>query len=244
MSLVILILGVVIVVLVAVRFMPDKDSKFHPVAASLQALITVFVALVAGYWYFIERKGMPHATIELTAKGVRLDERTALVQARVEIENTGHVVLRPPEWDVRLLAIVPTLGAPVGPAAAHARRGFDRWPEQFGSANGYYNGELRWTPIRRFHGPAILEIEPGERDVKTFDILVSCELRSGRLTAALRKPSLPWWLGGDTGPWWWSDRLMFSLRNVCEGEIGDVRELAPDDSGSEEQGKAEEEAGG
>ena len=236
MGLLILLAVAVVAVVLAIRFMPETTSKFHPSALSLQALMTVLIAVLAAYWYLIERKGMPHATVELSATGVRLDERTALIQARVEVENSGHVVLRPPQWDVRLLSIVPSLGAPSAAAAAHARRGVALWPDQLAGAWAYYNGEMRWTVIRQFLGPAVLEIEPGERDVKTFDIFVSCELVAARLTVALRKPDPAWWQrSAPEGGWWWSDRLTFGLADVCAAPIGTVHWLEPEGEDEDEE---------
>ncbi len=238
MTFVILLVGLAAILFVAFRMMPDAPSKFHPSAVSLQALITVIAVVVAGYWYLIERRGTAHANVEISAIGVRLNENAVLVQARVEIENSGQILLEPQEWEVRLLSVVPSRSFPLDAAIQDARDHYDQWPERIAGAPAYFDNELQWSALRRFNGPAEHEIEPGERDIRIFDMLVPCTVATANLTIALRKPRPQWWRPAEPPEgWWWKDRLLIGLSGLCAGEAGVVRALGPEDDGDEAEGE-------
>lgn len=208
-----------------------KDSKFHAGAVSWQGIAAMLIALVAGYWYLVERRGTAHANVELGAIGVRLDPATALIQARVAVENSGQILLVPQVLDMRLLSVVPYAGPPLAELAADAAAHPSAWPEQVANAPAYAGSELRWSGLRQFRVPAAQEIEPGERDVRIVDMIVPCTIRTAQLTVQLRKPSpswWQWWLSEPEGGWWWNNRLLIGLDRLCEGEVGAVRTLGPE----------------
>jgi len=208
----------------------DKDSKFHAGAVSWQGLAAMLIALVAGYWYLVERRGTAHANVEISATGVRIDARTALVQARVLIENSGQILLEPQTLDVRLLSVVPHRGVSPAALSDHAAARISEWPAEIDGNPAYSGSELQWNGIRQFVAPATQEIEPGERDVRVIDMVVSCDVRVARLTVQVRKPSpewWQWWLNEPEGGWWWKDRMLIGLGRLCRGQVGVVRTLGP-----------------
>lgn len=229
--LVLLALLTIVLIVLPLLVFPGKEHKFHPGAVSLQALVTVVAVLIAGYWYLIERRGTAHANLEIAAKGVRLSGNLALVEAHVAIRNAGQIVLSPREWDVRLLAVVPGYSTPIRAAAADAARDFQAWPDQLEGKPAYFRNELQWTSLRRYSGPAEHEVEPGERDVRTFDFVVPCDVKAAKLTVALRKPEPNWWQSAEAGrEWWWKDRLLIGLTGLCDSKAGTVAALGESES--------------
>lgn len=208
----------------------QKDSKFHAGAVSWQGLAAMLIALVAGYWYLVERRGTAHANVEISATGVRLDGNRALIQARIAVENTGQILLKPQTLDVRLLSVIPHRGLPLAAVAQDAMDHIDQWPAELVGAPAYAGSELQWNGLRQFRAPAVQEIEPGERDVRVIDMVVPCTVGAAKLTVQLRKPSpewWQWWLSEPEGGWWWKDRMLISLRALCGSEVGVVRTLGP-----------------
>jgi hypothetical protein len=201
-----------------------RNATLDPAAKVVQAVLTAFALLLAGLWYFVERKGMSHAEIKVTADGARVSPELALVQLRIETKNVGFIVLRARHWDVRLLSIVPSYKMPL-PQIATLPRG--AWPEKVAGENAYFDQELRWKVIRRFDGDDLHEVEPGELDVKSMDWLVPCSFRVLRATVAVEKPDKSWnWRalldrprGIKPEPLWWKDRTMLDLGPICAADI-------------------------
>ena len=159
----------------------------------------------------------------LSATGAKVARNTVLIQARVEIENNGHIRLAPQRWDLRLLSVVPARGLPIEAIAQHAINRFDDWPELIASAPAYANNELRFSALRHFRGGGDYQVEPGERDARIFDVLVSCDIRTARLTVAVRKPH-EWMEAAERpGGWWWRDRMLIGLGELCAERIGTVQ---------------------
>jgi hypothetical protein len=206
-----------------------RTSASQNVMSTVQSLLTAAAILLAGFWYFIERKGMSHAEVHLSATGVHMAEGIALVQLRIETKNVGYIMLHANEWDVRLLSVLPNQL----PLDTLAGLKLLAWPAQIDKAEAYYAQELAWTPVRAFQGYDRHDIEPGESDLKAIDFVVPCTLRVGELTAALRKLDMSWdWdrlmnklRGKENEQMWWKDRLVFNLAGVCDGPIGSVAHL-------------------
>jgi hypothetical protein len=206
-----------------------RAATTQNVVAMVQSLLTAAAILLAGFWYFIERKGMAHAEMHLAATGVHVADGIALVQLRIETKNVGYIMLRAEQWDVRLLSVVPTRL----PLEKLVRLKVTPWPERFANADTYYDQELGWQPLRAFQGADRHDIEPGESDLKALDFVVPCTLQAGEFTAALRKRDAGWdWdrfkkklLTGEQEEMWWKDRLLFSLKELCASPMGSVVRL-------------------
>jgi hypothetical protein len=224
----------VVVVLAALIWlvgrMYRKNTSIDPVLKVVQALLTAIALLLAGLWYFVERKGMSHAEIHLDAKGVHVAPGIALLQLRIETKNVGYIVLHAHQWKVRLLSVVPS-DLPLDKLVRLKR---DVWPARLGGVDAYYVQELDWKPLRAFDDEDVHEVEPGEVDVKTMDFIVPCTLQVGRVTVALQKRDTGFdWdrlkqrlMFRKPAPLWWKDRLLVSFLELCAGPVGTVADLA------------------
>lgn len=206
-----------------------KAPGLDPSVKIVQAVLTAFALLLAGLWYFVERKGMSHAEVKITADGAHVSPGLLLVQARIEIKNIGYTVLRPKNWDIRLLSVLPT----TTPLEEIAKADWDAWPETVADEPAYHDQELRLPTIRMFKGESAREIEPGEFDVKTVDLLVPCTHKIARLTVAMQKPDPRWdrtsimdrLRGKEPAKLWWKDRALLSFAELCEKPVGSTAKL-------------------
>ncbi|MEA2998856.1 MAG: hypothetical protein QOK17_689 [Sphingomonadales bacterium] len=211
------LVATILICAVLFRVWPSTEK----VAAIAQSALTAAAILLAGFWYFVERKAMPHAELHLEARGVHLQAGLALVALRIDIKNGGSTVLHAAQWDVRLLSIVPTKL----PLSSLAALGRDEWPE---SENAYYDQELRWDVLRAFRGSDDHAVEPGESDIKAMDFIVPCTYPVLRATAALKRPQargreerLERTFNEDTSDdWWWKDRALIDLQELCRKPVG------------------------
>lgn len=223
------IVFLVVMLSLSLWVMTRAGQNFHPAAASLQALITAAAVLLAGGWYLVERRGAAQADLELDLAGARLDDEAVLIQAKVTIHNRGQILLKPAQWDVQLLGLVPAGGLPVGAAVEAGARFPEEWPSLIGSDAIYSaEGEARWRGLRRYARRADLEVEPGEKDVKLFDFLLPCTVKSAVVSVRLRKPppTFMWEREPEEGRWW-RDRGLVGLAELCAGRPGTVAALGP-----------------
>ena len=238
--------GFLILVLVILAFLIwagdrlyRRNDKLDPVLQGVQAVLTAFAILLAGLWYFVERKGMSHAELALKVHGVKMPGDLALVQLRIEIRNVGHTLLRARDWDVRLQSIFPT-DLPLAPLADTE---FNHWPRAVGAVEAYHTQELRWPTISYFRGQDLHEVEPGEMDLKNMDFVVSCDNAVLRAGAALRKLDTRWdWasirkrIGGEMPEaLWWKERALVDLHKLCAGKAGTTLRLDMVDNEEEEE---------
>jgi hypothetical protein len=223
------IIFLIVVLSLALWAISRATDKFHPAAASLQAVITAAAVILAGGWYIVERRGAAQADIDLRVAGARLEGDAVLVEAKVTIQNRGQILLRPADWDVQLLAVAPANGLPVEAAVAAGVGLPSAWPARIGSDPLYSaEGEARWRGLRRYAERADLEVEPGEKDVKMFDFLIPCTVRAAVVSVRLRKPPPTFvWESEPEGGRWWRDRSLIGLAGLCAGATGTVAALGP-----------------
>jgi hypothetical protein len=221
----------------ALWMMSRATEKFHPAAASLQALVTAAAVILAGGWYMVERRGAAQADIELEVAGAKLAEGIVLVEVKVTVHNRGQVLVRPARWDVQLLSVAPANGLPVAGAVEAGARMPQGWPKAIGGQPLYSaEGEARWRGLRRYDQPADLEVEPGEKDVKMFDFLIPCSIDAAVVSVRLRKPPPALiWEREDEGGRWWRDRSLIGLTELCGGETGTVLGLGTDPEETDEE---------
>jgi hypothetical protein len=68
-------------------------TKANHWAQLLQGIFTLSAFALAAYWYFVERKGMPHADVEQMVHVVPLEADLVAIEAHVEIKNLGKRLL-------------------------------------------------------------------------------------------------------------------------------------------------------
>lgn len=179
-------------------------------AKLLQALFTLTAFGLAAYWYFVERKGLPHADIEQQVTVVPLAGGLVAIEAHVKIRNLGERLLRIEHINSRLQNVE---AATYAYGALAGLRGPSYWNAQRPNrAGGQYTGaELRWPVRRQFDEQVEHEIEPGETDLFVATFLAPC---SGvdwvRVATDVYKP------GGDPDhPLAWKARNFASIAAAC-----------------------------
>lgn len=248
-------LGYVILLVVAlgaVLYLVKRSTSqsVHDSAESIQAMMTALAILVAGIWYFTERKSAAHADLALDVTGARISDDLVLVQVKVRTRNLGHILLETSDWDVRLQSVVPSY-LPIDRIAASQ----EAWIPRIGDLNIYWDHKIQWHTLREFRGRDRRQIEPGEVDLKTFDFLVRCDTILARVSVALRKPGSGassslwsmfsrWWLHGSqqgvqgngqgqglsvdaNEEWWWEDHALLPIARLCRAPVGSISHFAP-----------------
>lgn len=152
-------------------------EKWDKRAQYAQALLTLLALLTTGYWFFLERKGKPHADIAQEVIVVPLDSGLVAVEAHLTITNLGKRLLLIDRINSRLQLVRPdaydyvNLDTKNGEEYWSAKRpGSPISPEQFQAA------ELRWPIYRVYNDKVEHRIEPGETDLLVVTYLVSCDL--------------------------------------------------------------------
>jgi len=152
-------------------------EKWDKRAQYAQALLTLLALLTTGYWFFLERKGKPHADVAQEVIAVPLDSGLVAVETHISITNLGQRLLLINKINSRLQLVRPdaygyvTLDEKKGEEYWSAKRpNSPRSPEQFQAA------ELRWPVYRQYDDKVEHRIEPGETDLLVVTYLVSCNL--------------------------------------------------------------------
>ncbi len=205
------------------RYAHDS-ATLDPSIRIVQGGLTALAILLAGTWYFVERKGQSHAEVKLVVDAVRISEDFALVEVRHEIKNVGYIVLRPRLWDVQVLRVVPS----TLPFAIIERAATNHWPAFVNGRETYVEGELVWGILQQFKGKLEREIEPGEMDVVVMDFVVPCWVSVARVSSAIKKADRRWDVAairhrlreGRWMEWWWKDRALVDVGRVCAADVG------------------------
>ncbi len=202
-----LLFALIIVSFLLSALLYRRDPEFGKVISAVQALISIGALLVAAYWYFVERKNMPHADVHVSAQVAKLGDQAALVLARADVKNNGTGLLVIKDREIRLLAarmsdatVATVLALDPGdfpPKLAIGRDLFD-------------NGEIAWKGLRQYRNDEEIEIEPGETDSVFTDLIVPCTESLLKLSVSIRKP------GKDD--LWYKDRKLIALSPICNGE--------------------------
>lgn len=141
-------------------------------AQFLQALFTLLALTLAGYWYFVERKGLPHADVSQTVNIVPVGNDMVAVEVLVSIKNLGQRLLH----IERVQSYLQNIDAdPYDYNDLVQLRGEDYWRAQRPDGGRHFDAaELRWPVARRFDGRVDHRIEAGETDVIAVTFLIRC----------------------------------------------------------------------
>lgn len=184
----------------------DKFERYERAALAAQAIVTCVALLSAGWWYFVERKGMPHADVSLRVTAVKLDEARLLVEARLAVRNLGTTLLEVGGADFRYQPLAPD-ALRLDEIESLERSAFPG----FEDGGQYQNGVLQWNVTRNYvDREHTLELEPGERDLRHVDFIANCRHPAARVTASMEKP-------GDEDGRVWRDRALVSFVELCRG---------------------------
>ena len=201
-----LLIGVIALSLILCIFLYKYDPEFGKIISAVQAIISIGALIVAAYWYFVERKDMPHADIHVSAQVEKLNGDAALILARVDIKNNGTGLLTITDREVRLLTA--RMNAANLDTVLHLEP--TQFPPTFPAGRELFDGgEIAWKGLRQYSGRDEVKIEPGETDNIFVDLVVPCSERLVKLTASVKKPGRE--------DLWYKDRKLIPLGPTCDG---------------------------
>ena len=202
------LLGIGLLIAVFIYIGVRKDAHLKPWAEAVQALLTALAIVLAGYWYFVERKGEPHADVTQKVDVMPLEPGIVVVEATIQIKNIGTRLLKIKSEDVRLQKVAPAEqevtaladlrgGAPFSAKLTSAMRA--------GNDEAYDEGEIAWPTLQSFDRPLDRQIEAGETDQLVVDFIVRCDARAVRIASYVSKDD-------DMS---WSAATLVNLREPC-----------------------------
>ncbi|HEX8572668.1 MAG TPA: hypothetical protein VF759_07950 [Allosphingosinicella sp.] len=216
---------------------PAPSRTAESTAIVVQASVAAIAIVVAGFWYYFERRGQPHADIALEVAGAKVEEGLVLIEAQVLTKNLGRRLLKTSDWDVRLQTVAPT-SLPLLDIARLAARD---WRTVVKGQEVYAGQVIEWHSIKEFEGSKPRETEPGEVDAAPFDFIVGCGTKVARLVVHVKKPDVSGGWGfkiastrtedssdassqeNDVKPGlWWSEQALLPVQDLCSRPVGSV----------------------
>lgn len=185
----ILLLGVIFFLSLYLWGVRDLE-KWDKRAQYAQALLTLLALLTTGYWFFLERKGMPHADVSQEVSVIPLTSELVAIESHVRIKNLGERLLEIDKINSRLQLVRPDAYDYV---ALNRKNGEDYWlaerPNASKSSEQFHIAELRWPIYRQYRDDVQHSIEPGETDLLVVTFLMECRLAKwARVATDVYKP--------------------------------------------------------
>lgn len=150
-------------------------EKWDKRAQYAQALLTLLALLTTGYWFFLERKGMPHADVSQEIAVIPVSKGLVAVEVHVKITNLGQRLLEIDKINSRLQLVRPDAYDYVG---LNKKKGEDYWlaerPGASKNSKQFHIAELRWPIYRQYRDEVKHRIEPGETDLLVVTFLMEC----------------------------------------------------------------------
>jgi hypothetical protein len=202
----------------------EKRAKYA------QALLTLLALGTTAYWFFLERKGMPHADVTQKLEVLPLGDDLVAVEAHIQIKNLGQRLLEINHVNSRLQAVRPDA---YDYAGLNKKRGDEYWSalRPKGDEKQFLSAELRWPILRRYDNPVEHRIEPGETDLIVVTFLVSCsEYDWVRVASDVYNPSTTnsesteedMTDSGGVEGLAWKTRSFANLYEACSGTRGET----------------------
>jgi hypothetical protein len=199
-----------------------RDPEFGKIFSAVQAMISIGGLLVAAYWYFVERKGMPHVNVKLTAQAARMSEGSMFLMTRLDISNSGTGLLTIKNVDVRVMSVA--MSPPT--EATVQSLGIDEFPAMLPSGRNLYDkGELGWRGVKQYASDRSIEIEPGETDSIFVDFVIPCDNGLLKISGGVRKPG--------KAELWYKDRKVLSAASICQSDMAKAKESVVSVGGSQ-----------
>lgn len=168
----------------------DRLLRVNDWAKLLQAAFAIGALVLAGYWYFVERRGMPHADVTQTVHVVPVSPGLVAVEAHISVKNLGERLLQVRGIKSRLQRVEAAsydyaqLAGQSGQAYWKAKRPNSPKDAQF------HDTELRWPIHEQYEGPIDHDVEPGETDLIVVTFLFRCRAADNiRLATDIISPS-------------------------------------------------------
>lgn len=190
------------------------DPEFGKIFAAVQTILSIGGLLVAAYWYFVERKGMPHANVQLTASAARMSKEGMFVMTRMDITNTGTGLLTIKDLDLRVMSVAMSEATEAEVEALAV----DAFPAKMASGRALYDsGELSWRTLKQYKASREIQIEPGETDSVFLDFVLPCTDPLLKITGSIRKPGKE--------DLWYKDRKILNATPICQKALKNAQAL-------------------
>ena len=152
---------------------------------SLESLATIIAILAAGYWTYIlyikQRLSYPRINIELSEYKTSISHDYWLLHTFLKIKNTGSVLFRAKDVEVRIRKVLPIAAKILD----DAKRGKDPILEN--------KTELDWVPMWKREWKSgkewDCEIEPGEQDTLHADFIINANVEVVQIYVYVRNES-------------------------------------------------------
>lgn len=196
----------------------DRLVRANDWAKLLQAAFTLGALALAAYWYFVERRGLPHADVSQTVHTIPVGPGLVAIEAHVSIKNLGERLLKIGRINSKLQRVE---GGTYGYQELGDRSGKAYWEAvrpKSGQGAQFHETELRWPIHEQYEGPVKHVVEPGETDLIVVTFLYPCsEARQVRLATDIISPNK-----SGPGELAWKARSFASLEKACEPEKGEA----------------------
>ncbi|RYI12408.1 MAG: hypothetical protein EON48_13145 [Acetobacteraceae bacterium] len=198
------------------RFVHGKDQAFSDAASTFQTILTAGAIMLAGYWYFVERRGKPHADISQVISIVPIKPGFVAVETQINIKNVGETLLEVTRAQIWLQQVSPPPESPGALVPENLTKlGVFDWPrhtpaDKDGYASAIYtNAEFHWPPIKVYRDKVMHEIEPGESDAMIATFMVKCDVQVVRVAAYVYKG------GQGKNERWWRTAAFANTSEAC-----------------------------
>jgi hypothetical protein len=191
---------------------PDWLPRANDWAKLVQAVFTLGALLLAAYWYFVERRGLPHADVSQTVYAVPMGAGLVAIEVHISVKNLGERVLRIERIKSRLQRVE---ARTYGYDKLAGQSGKQYWEAiRPGASKGrqFYETELRWPVHEQYEGPVHHVVEPGETDLIVVTFLYPCsEAKEVRLASDILSPDAK-----DDEGLAWKARTFTDLAHACD----------------------------
>ncbi len=218
-----IILGAVAIFIAGVWIHSSKKSWSEGVNG-FSAFLSSVALIIASYWYFYERPGVPKLNLEVSGSHWKTDQNELLVSVVVRLENVGNttIVFREGEkLKLDIGYILPAVGSDI-----KALRAFRGKLKNFEADEFRVIQRDQWPALAYNRTDLAAEIEAGETERYYFKALLDCD-RGYVLGLTARVPKKEGFLEGLLGPGEGRDDMVWISQSIL-----DTRDICPLKEGS------------
>lgn len=196
------------------RARTEQTLKFMQ---SLQAFATIFVLILAGYMYFVERKNKNRVNLNQEVIVTKVDRDLVSAEVQIKIENVGFQQIELEQLDVRLKLISPTLSDYNYLAAGSGLSDDEYWSaKRDDGKNLFDNLEFKWPVIRQTKHELENIVEPGEQDLVTVTFMIPCLMSNQQIDTVKVSTSLS---NPEKKKYSWKLSSFVNITEACEKDL-------------------------
>jgi hypothetical protein len=179
-----LIVAIVLIVIVIGAVLRESTAEGRHSVEGLAAFLSTIALLCAGYWYFVERPGVPKLNVEPTVEIWPLSQDMAFARVSLSPTNVGNTAIRLGEQDLIQIEIG-QVNPPAGKQAQDLQAAFaeavrkgdgatqimqtDKWPLRAGITDGL-SSIIESGETERLFYKAVIECHDGLRVAVTAKV--------------------------------------------------------------------------